>query len=532
MQAITLDRDRQFVETVVSRAPHSVQNTALPLPRRVVTVFGIACFAGLVLIHVAWGSSSSAPMIDVIAILDNSGSMRQNDPSGLMKGAVLNFAGHLPDTTRLGIVVFDKTARLVLPLTQTGEPAFQLGVNTAVRTIDYSGQRTDIPGAIESALYELHLRGRSGARHVIVLFTDGYIDLGNEGKDIDRAQWLTTDLVAEAQKNNVSIYGIAFTDQADFQLLQSLSQETGGQYFRVQRPADIDGVFATIAAQLETSAQVASSIPGPSGANVAASSFPWKWVAAAAIAVLATVACQFILRRRRSLPVIAVLQDVGLHTSLPVSTINKPSFRIGNLKRPKWNITNDIVIPYPTVSRMHAEISFHDDKFLLRDLRSKNHTFLNGKRLQDDEALELHHGDSLRFDAYEFLFLSGDKQASLSSARSVMTMPSVPSPPESGRPDSEAIGGGVFQGTQPPGDRIARKTAVKPSGSSDHPETPCYPECPICGKPLRPDYTENWNGNRICSACMTDIITNADPERARQIAGALRKEVRTQRKPN
>jgi DNA-binding CsgD family transcriptional regulator len=53
----------------------------------------------------------------------------------------------------------------------------------------------------------------------------------------------------------------------------------------------------------------------------------------------------------------------------------------------------DIRVNYPSVSRVHAEIRWDGDTFLLRDLDSKNGSYCNGKRIKE-AAFEV--GDSLR----------------------------------------------------------------------------------------------------------------------------------------
>jgi Mg-chelatase subunit ChlD len=55
--------------------------------------------------------------LDIVFVLDNSGSMRNNDPNFITKEVVTNFLGSLGGKSRLGMVIFDETANLVEPLT-------------------------------------------------------------------------------------------------------------------------------------------------------------------------------------------------------------------------------------------------------------------------------------------------------------------------------------------------------------------------------------------------------------------------------
>lgn len=55
----------------------------------------------------------------------------------------------------------------------------------------------------------------------------------------------------------------------------------------------------------------------------------------------------------------------------------------------------DIVLPRRQVSRRHARIERVDDSYLLRDLGSKNGTFVNGQRV-GDEPYSLRDGDEIQ----------------------------------------------------------------------------------------------------------------------------------------
>ncbi len=60
----------------------------------------------------------------------------------------------------------------------------------------------------------------------------------------------------------------------------------------------------------------------------------------------------------------------------------------------------DLAIDCGTLSRQHAEISIEDDYLQVRDLKSANGTFLNGRRIEEAEARP---GDELRFDRQAFV---------------------------------------------------------------------------------------------------------------------------------
>jgi len=59
----------------------------------------------------------------------------------------------------------------------------------------------------------------------------------------------------------------------------------------------------------------------------------------------------------------------------------------------------DVVLPERQVSRHHAEIERSEDSYLLRDLGSKNGTYVNGKEV-DNEPYHLNDGDEIQVALY------------------------------------------------------------------------------------------------------------------------------------
>ncbi len=74
----------------------------------------------------------------------------------------------------------------------------------------------------------------------------------------------------------------------------------------------------------------------------------------------------------------------------------------------------DIIVPSAIVSRRHCRISVEKDFLVLRDLRSKNGTFLNGKKV-DEEAF-LASGDKIRVGEVVFTVMIGPLHGDTSAA--------------------------------------------------------------------------------------------------------------------
>ena len=186
------------------------------------------------------------PLLDIILVLDNSGSMKKNDPKFLTLEVVTNFLEGLDENARLGMVIFDTQAELAEPLAEMTSPEARGQFLQSLKKVDYQGQLTNSPAAIERAIYELKRQGRAEARKVIIFLTDGIVDTGNKARDAEKRKWLKEDLAEESRKAGIKIFGVAFTENADFSMIQSLSSETQGEYFRAFLAEDIQGVFNDI----------------------------------------------------------------------------------------------------------------------------------------------------------------------------------------------------------------------------------------------------------------------------------------------
>lgn len=80
--------------------------------------------------------------------------------------------------------------------------------------------------------------------------------------------------------------------------------------------------------------------------------------------------------------------------------INKPVYRIGKEKSyVDYFVTNNIA-----VSRSHADIITRGNRCFVKDLNSKNHTYINDKELPIMFEVEIHDGDKLILGNEEFVF--------------------------------------------------------------------------------------------------------------------------------
>ena len=92
-----------------------------------------------------------------------------------------------------------------------------------------------------------------------------------------------------------------------------------------------------------------------------------------------------------------MLQLKGINTTEQIS-IDQNLIVLG--KSPE--MSNKVVTGSSSVSRRHCQITKEFEKYYIEDLKSLNHTYVNGIMLHPGEQIELHPGDHLRLADLEF----------------------------------------------------------------------------------------------------------------------------------
>ena len=83
-----------------------------------------------------------------------------------------------------------------------------------------------------------------------------------------------------------------------------------------------------------------------------------------------------------------------------VININKNIFRLGKDEK----CVDFVIKNNPTISRSHVDIIIKDDEYYVRDLHSKNKTYINNQVLPIEYEVQIHNGDILKLSDEEFLF--------------------------------------------------------------------------------------------------------------------------------
>jgi FOG: FHA domain len=372
---------------------------------------------------------------DIVLVLDNSGSMKKNDPQFLNNQAVSKFIHNLDTSTHLAIIIFDQDVRMAISLTEIND-ATRDGFLRSLEQINYKGLFTNFPAAIERAIYELKTNGRADVKKSIVFMTDGDVDTGDPERDVELANWLKKELAEDAKASGIAISGIAFTGQADFQLIQSIAVKTGGEYYRALAPEDLEGVYDKVQELIskveEPEPEVVAPPPPPFEAPKPAEPAPppapiivevpaqpavserekmgsIMMIAALSVMIIAVIFLVLVLIRGSRKKTVAdveapeaYLNDLNGYTSQPAWKLGSSPAMLGRVAGTDSESLNYIVIPQTTIGRRHALIEYKDFSFWIIDQGSINGTFVNNQIITGETRLK--HGDKIRLHKYEFEF--------------------------------------------------------------------------------------------------------------------------------
>ena len=213
---------------------------------------------------------AAAQGMDAVIVLDTSGSMRSADPDmTAIDGAAL-FASMLQEDAMAGLVTFSSQVETVMPLTGERESILAaLREKKAQGTGAYTGD-TNIGEALETAveMFPGQEEGETdapGRDRMVVFFTDGRIDLDNNGRvdpEEEENRALSGRAAFLAAEKNITICCIGLNGAAesaedgaadstadagpDMALLEELAGETGGTCRETRQARELPGIFQEI----------------------------------------------------------------------------------------------------------------------------------------------------------------------------------------------------------------------------------------------------------------------------------------------
>ncbi len=458
---------------------------------------------------------------DIVLLIANSERMQTHDPQSIARKAMTQFLQSLQVTTRVAIITYDERILLATPFTPMGDIDDINRLRKQLNAISPQGRHRNSAAGLERAIYELKSKGRDEAQKLIILLNDGSIDTGDRTQDLEFAKWLREILAQEASDAGIQIYGIAFTENADIQSVQTLAHKTSGSYYRAFAAEDIQAAFVNIQSAIAGTATqaptpvlsrptpppvlertvpqlqppaTAQTTPQPPVAspertapmtssafpaeknNSAGYELPTQYLVLALVIVLGLtglgIVVFFVRRRPRAAHHAPVARQASSGIYTPPGLLEDVS---GVTNRESYDISGKltwisrahgedsanvrtIVINDELISRDHAFIQYKNSAYWLLDRGSVNGTFVNGERITEEKLLK--HGDQIRFARFEFKFLMPQRD---DLAETVMAR-------VADQPKSSLSGGTSGLTVASPTQSPPQREVSPNTGASDHPE--------------------------------------------------------------
>ncbi len=187
-------------------------------------------------------AQAAEPVTDIRVLVDVSGSMHKTDPNNLRRPALRLLFGLAPEDTRVGMWSFAKfTNNQLKPAFATGK--WKVEARKIADTVHSRGQRTNIEDVLRRSTWDWKRPGDKWSRHMILL-TDGMVDVSpdKEANSASRKRILD-EILPQLVNAGVRVHTVALSEQADHELLQTLSKQTDGWYERVNSSDELQRVF-------------------------------------------------------------------------------------------------------------------------------------------------------------------------------------------------------------------------------------------------------------------------------------------------
>lgn len=179
---------------------------------------------------------------DLRLLIDISGSMKESDPDNLRGPALELIVRLLPEGAKAGVWIFGEDVKVLVPH-RVIDDQWREQARRAVTRIDNSGQRTNIPGALAAATYDLGSMDPT-YRSSIVLLTDGKVDVSaSPMANASAARKVLADTAPALGETGIPVHTIALSDEADWTFLRSLAEETAGIAEKAETAGELTEIF-------------------------------------------------------------------------------------------------------------------------------------------------------------------------------------------------------------------------------------------------------------------------------------------------
>ncbi len=208
----------------------------------------VVAYLGLLsqLVVATWSPAlTAAAGADAVLVMDSSGSMAKNDPKRMRVPAAKMFMKLLGSEDRVALISFSDHAYPVLHLT-TPSAETSARILASADSVSSKGIYTNLYAAVAKGLDMLGEENKLDQDKMLVLMSDGKMDVGDSNEDRLLTEKLQAELLENAKSAGIRVYTIAFTEDSDTELLGQVANETGALFKVARSDNDLHEVFGAI----------------------------------------------------------------------------------------------------------------------------------------------------------------------------------------------------------------------------------------------------------------------------------------------
>lgn len=339
-----------------------------------------------------------------VLVLDGSRSMR-GQPFDQAKRAALRYLDQMGERDRVAVIAFDDTIHEVADF---GTPVEDVRKRIALLQVAKKTLSKRVWDAATEGL-ALIVRSREALprRVFMIVFSDGR----DSGSQASPSSLLATAL-GGANLGRTPIFSVGYMEFGGAGLpgLDEVSTGTGAKLYELHTPTDLESFFDDVSTRMNKSYVVSYAAPHDgerhtielavgTASDSRDADYPLTRSTAPMVmglmVVIAAVGFLVSRRLRRGKPEGELVIVSGAHED-ECFVLDRECVRIGAYE------ANEIVLNFPSVSRFHAELVFAQDGAQLKDLNSKNGTFINDRRIYTQGTIRA--GDRVRLGTVEMFY--------------------------------------------------------------------------------------------------------------------------------
>ena len=181
-----------------------------------------------------WDSEASYSGVQIVLVIDDSGSMVQNDKSNQRLMVAQNLIEKLPEDSKIGVIRFTSNTDVL-----TSELTADRNLAKSYLSDDYfvSSGGTNMYSAINSA-FDLFLDSEVNQLKMMVVLSDGNSSATNQHNAV----------ISTAQEENVRIYTVGLGTSTSYfkNYLQPLAQETSANFYLAENADQLTEIYEDI----------------------------------------------------------------------------------------------------------------------------------------------------------------------------------------------------------------------------------------------------------------------------------------------